>query len=54
MAEHHRESDAVPPVTPYRPESGARCQICGAPHDPDGPILCATCGEPVLRWGWAP
>ncbi|MBI4635509.1 MAG: hypothetical protein HY727_04080 [Candidatus Rokubacteria bacterium] len=30
------------------------CQICGATHWPDEPILCRICGEPVLVWGWAP
>ena len=30
------------------------CQVCGAAQDSRGPVLCAACGEPVLRWGWAP
>lgn len=36
------------------PTPDARCQLCGAPHVESDPILCAACGEPVLRWGWAP
>jgi hypothetical protein len=36
------------------PEMDGHCQICGAPHAADDPILCEACGEPVLRWGWAP
>jgi hypothetical protein len=31
-----------------------RCQVCGAPHGADEPILCRVCGEPVLLLGWAP
>jgi predicted amidophosphoribosyltransferase len=30
------------------------CQVCGAAQDSRGAVLCAACGEPVLRWGWAP
>lgn len=40
------------PVT--RLEPLGRCQICGAPHTFDEPVLCHVCGEPVLLWGWAP
>ena len=36
------------------PEADGHCQICRAPHAPDDPVLCEICGEPVLRWGWAP
>ena len=36
------------------PEPDGHCQVCGAPHAADDPILCEVCGEPVLRWGWAP
>lgn len=35
-------------------EPDGRCQVCGAPHGADDPVLCEACGEPVLRWGWAP
>jgi hypothetical protein len=31
-----------------------RCQLCGAPHDANEPILCSVCGEPVLLLGFAP
>ena len=31
-----------------------RCQVCGARQAPDDPVLCWSCGEPVLRCGWAP
>ena len=36
------------------PDPDEHCQICGAPHAVDDPNLCHVCGEPVLRWGWAP
>ncbi|HUG37185.1 MAG TPA: hypothetical protein VML54_09570 [Candidatus Limnocylindrales bacterium] len=54
MAEHQGERETVPAAMSYAPESDPHCQLCGAPHDPDDPVLCAACGEPVLRWGWAP
>jgi hypothetical protein len=38
--------------TPVPPPG--RCQVCGAPHAAEEPILCRVCGEPVLLWGWAP
>ena len=37
-----------------RPSPWPRCQVCGAPHTLDDPVLCRVCGEPVLLWGWAP
>jgi hypothetical protein len=54
MHEREREGEAersfsaalLPPPT-------GRCQVCGAPHEAADPILCAVCGEPVLRCGWA-
>lgn len=36
------------------PDPDGRCQVCGAPHAVDDPVLCDACGEPVLHWGWAP
>ena len=30
------------------------CQVCGAVQDAPEDVLCAACGEPVLRWGWVP
>jgi hypothetical protein len=47
--EHELETPRPPEVPPP-----GRCQLCGAPHRADEPILCAVCGEPVLLWGWAP
>jgi hypothetical protein len=60
MRQHEHEPGAIligvpaavavgPPPAPL-----GRCQICGAPHGFDEPILCRGCGEPVLLWGWAP
>ncbi len=30
------------------------CQVCGARQARTERVLCVACGEPVLRWGWAP
>ena len=32
----------------------ARCENCGTEKRPGDPILCRTCGEPVLSDGWTP
>lgn len=50
MSEHESARRDVVAI----PEPDGRCQVCGAPHGKDDPIFCAVCGEPVLRWGWAP
>lgn len=46
--------DAEPETAVTAPAPLGRCQICGAPHTFDEPVLCRVCGEPVLLWGWAP
>ncbi|MBI3635690.1 MAG: hypothetical protein HY216_05645 [Candidatus Rokubacteria bacterium] len=47
----------TPPVPP-RPAASEmplpRCQVCGVRLDVPPPTLCPSCGEPVLRLGWAP
>jgi hypothetical protein len=47
-----RDLERETTATPAEPLG--RCQICGAPHAFDEPVLCRVCGEPVLLWGWAP
>lgn len=53
MSERDRERETTIVETPPAEPEG-RCQICGARHEASDPILCRVCGEPVLRWGWAP
>ena len=53
MRDGERDSRTPASTTPPLPSPG-RCQVCGAPHVADEPILCRICGEPVLLWGWAP
>jgi hypothetical protein len=52
MPDRDEPRDRAPVATP--PSPWPRCQVCGAPHALDEPILCRVCGEPVLLWGWAP
>ncbi len=43
------------PLLDDRPdELPVTCPICGTTHWPEDPVLCRTCGEPVLLGGWAP
>jgi hypothetical protein len=49
-----REERREEAATATLPSPWPHCQVCGAPHTLDEPIVCPACGEPVLLWGWAP
>ena len=52
MLDPDDRTDESPTAT--RPAPWPHCQVCGAVHALDEPMLCRVCGEPVLLWGWAP
>ncbi len=54
VATSDRDSRAAAPAREAPAEPQAACQICGATHRAEDPILCRVCGEPVIVWGWAP
>lgn len=54
MSDTERASTEARVATAPFDDAPLRCQICGARQEPPDRVLCAACGEPVLRWGWAP